>query len=371
MRLELERILELQSDYSARNTPAMQERGRLIRTTAAKSLIDHEAVLAADIGLTTDDLLVQGRDGTGQKTRVPWLRFGSRTHSPSATQGFYVVYLFDAQGDAVFLSLNQGTTDFVNGDYVPKPSIELEARVIWARETLSDWLDRNGHGSAIELHAPGLGSGYERGNVAAIAYRRNEVPDDEILLNDARVYARGLGRLYAAQVKRPLPYETPEVEQAIALAEEAAGRPSRARGAGFRTDSAEIKLIETHAVNLARAYYKREGWQVKVLGKPFDLDLRRGAEHLTVEVKGTTSDGSKVVLTAGEVRHHDKAYPNNALVIVRHILLDRTTTPPTVSGGVLHEQRGWSIAVEDLQPISFSYTIPQEIYIAQVPSSNS
>ena len=364
MNPELERILELQADYSPQNTPAMQERGQLIRMTAAKALIDHEVVLAADVGLTTDDLLVEGRDGTGLKTRVPWLRFGSRTRSPSATQGFYVVYLFDAQGDSVFLSLNQGTTDFVNGDFVPKPRDEIHERVIWARETLGDWLDQNEHSSTIELHAPGLGSGYERGNIAAIPYGRNEVPDDATLLHDARIYARGLGRLYTAHAERPLPFETPEVDQAMVLADEAAGRPTRSRRAGFRTNSAEIKLIETHAVNLARVYYEREGWQVRVLGKPFDLDIRRGAEHLTVEVKGTTSDGSKVVLTAGEVRHHARAYPNNALVIVRHILLDRTTTPPTVSGGLLHEQRGWSIAAEDLQPISFSYTVPREVYAA-------
>jgi MrcB-like, N-terminal domain/Domain of unknown function (DUF3883) len=369
MQQELERILELQADYSAQNTPAMQRRGQLVRMTAAKWLIDHETVLAGDVQLDTNDFLVEGRDGTGLKTRVPWLRFGSRARSPRATQGFYVVYLFDARGDAAFLSLNQGTTDFVNGDFVPKPSHELRERVIWARDALGDWLHQNEHSVTIDLHARGLGSGYERGNIAAYRYRRRAVPDDATLLRDARIYARGLGRLYAAQATRPLPFEAPEVEQAMILAEEAAGRSSGARGAGFRMNSAEIKLIETHAVELARAYYEREGWHVEVLGKPFDLKISRDGECLTVEVKGTTSDGSKVVLTAGEVRHHEEAYPDNALVVVRHIVLNRATTPPTASGGVLYEQRGWSIASEDLQPISFSYTVPRTVYTALAQAS--
>lgn len=362
MHIELERILELQSDYTPQNTPAMQARGRLIRVEAAKWLSDHATLLAGEIGLQDDPLLVQGRDGTGLKTRIPWLRFGSREYSPSATQGFYVVYLFDARGDNVYLSLNQGTTDFVNGDFVPKPPHVLEARVSWARGVLAAWLEQHPGSLHIDLHAPGLGAGYERGNIAAIAYTRGRLPNDAVLLHDARVFAQALGQLYSAQKVRPLPYETPEVEHAVVVAIEATGKTNRSRGAGFRTDSAEIKLIEKHAVKVARAYYERDGWEVRERGKPFDLEVRRGNQRLTVEVKGTTSDGSSVVLTAGEVRHHENAFPNNALVVVRHILLDRTTVPPSTSGGVLYEHRGWAIAADDLQPISFSYRIPKTVY---------
>jgi hypothetical protein len=362
MQAELKRILELQGQYRWDNTPAMQERGQLIRSTTATWLRSHAPQLAADIGLESNDFFVEGRDGTGRKTRVPWIRFGSYSRSPSATTGFYVVYLFDAPGNAVYLSLNQGTTDFVRGGFMPKPVDVLEARVLQAREVLGEWFASHADARSIELHDPGLGAGYERGNIAAIAYPRKAIPNDTALLSDARVYARALRQLYADQATHPLPYEMPEVEHAIAAAEEAAGKPARSSSAGFRTNAEEIKLIERHAVRLARLYYEADDWDVSEYGKPFDLKLNRDREQLDVEVKGTTSDGSGVVLTAGEVRYHEKAYPNNALVVVRNIELDRSTTPPTASGGALYGHRGWQIAAADLTPISYTYAIPAALY---------
>ena len=95
MQVELERVMALQPAYSARLTPEMAERGELVRNAAAEWLETHGAELAADIGISADDLLAEGRDGTGLKTRVPWVRFSARSRSPRATDGFYAVYLFD------------------------------------------------------------------------------------------------------------------------------------------------------------------------------------------------------------------------------------------------------------------------------------
>lgn len=72
--------------------------------------------------------------------------------------------------------------------------------------------------------------------------------------------------------------------------------------------------------------------------------------------------GEAVPLTAGEVRHHAKAHPNNALVIVRGIVLDRSTTPLKVSGGVLFEQQPFAIADPALAVISYKYTVPSTMY---------
>jgi hypothetical protein len=83
---------------------------------------------------------------------------------------------------------------------------------------------------------------------------------------------------------------------------------------------------------------------------------------VTVEVKGATSDGAQVVLTAGEVLHHAGAYPHNALIVVRHINLDRRATPPTCSEGRLYEARPWSISQTSLRPISYRYQVPLEMY---------
>jgi len=338
----------------------MNERGQLIRHGVRGWLQDHAEPLTE--AMAVDDFLAEGRDGTGLKTRVPWVRIASRAQSKRATEGFYVVYLFAADGDVVYLSLNQGTTDFINGEFVAKSPGVIESRVTWARQTLVDWLPRAGGHASVQLQDPGLGAGYERGNIVARAYRRGFVPDDDTLLADLRFFSEGLGLLYKARVIRPLPSERPEIAEAEDVAIEATGRPRPSSRAGFRTNAKEIKVVEDHAVKLARTYYERDGWVVKELGKPFDLEVRRGSEHLDVEVKGTTSDGAGVPLTAGEVRHHEKVYPDNALVVVRNIVLDRRSDPPTVSDGTLYELRHWRIDPSDLAVISYSYDVPGEIY---------
>src|SRR5438874_4801294 len=52
---------------------------------------------------------IGGSDGKGKKTRVPWVRLYDPRFSPRATKGWYVVFLFAADGSSLFVSLNQGT----------------------------------------------------------------------------------------------------------------------------------------------------------------------------------------------------------------------------------------------------------------------
>jgi MrcB-like, N-terminal domain len=322
--------------------------------------------------LAIDDFFAEGRDGTGRKTRVPWIRFGSRSRSPRATEGFYVVYLFDALGGTVYLSLNQGTTDFLGGEFVPKARDVIIERADWALSVLAPWLNGlDGRNVAIDLHDPHLGAGYELGNIAAIAYELDAIPDDASLLADAEIFAEGLRTLYREHTRRPIPQERPELREAEEAAGLASGKSRKRSRAGFRTSAPEIKAIETHAIAFARAYYTAEGFQVKELGKPFDLEVKKNDLVLTVEVKGTTSDGSGVPLTAGEVDHHAKAFPNNALVVVRHITLHRDKTSPTASGGRLYELRGWEIDVKALRVISYAYDVPAAMYEHKGISSES
>lgn len=340
----------------------MRERGDLIRNSTASWLSGHAADLGKAIGV--NDFFAEGRDGTGRKTRVPWVRFGSTSRSPSATEGFYVVYLFDALGEAVYLSLNQGTTDFVAGDFIPKPSKVIAERASWAKHALAKWIAGFGQAEPImNLHDSGpLGPGYENGNVIALEYKSDAIPDAPTLKDDALLFAEGLRLLYEAHEVRPIPHELPELREAEEAAKRASGVADSKPGVGFRTNSKEIKVIENHAVAIARAYYEKEGWKVSELGKPFDLEVSNADEVLTVEVKGTTSNGSGIPLTAGEVRHHIDAFPDNALVVVREILLDRNGPHPTASGGKLYELRGWEISPEALRVISYAYKVPPEMY---------
>src|SRR5690349_11958345 len=104
MQRELQRILELQPSWTSRRSPEMDERGKLVRDGVAQRLDKQRSSLAQAAGIPGEELLVKGGDGTGLKTRVPWIRFGSRERSPRTTDGFYVVYLPTINGSAMYLS---------------------------------------------------------------------------------------------------------------------------------------------------------------------------------------------------------------------------------------------------------------------------
>ena len=188
----LQRVLELQPSWEWQNTPPMRERGQLVRTGGPDAV---SSLLPAPGRRPTTDINVEGSDGTGRKNRVPWIRVYSRRHSPSATEGWYVVYLFSFSGDAVYLSLNRGTTEWTAGGPQPRPEEAIKERVTWARGLLGGRITHLDH--SIALSDPGrLGTSYEHGNVCARAYHRGQIPSDDELAQDLVEFIGLLGSLY-------------------------------------------------------------------------------------------------------------------------------------------------------------------------------
>ena len=107
------------------------------------------------------------------------MRLFSASRSPSAQEGWYVVYLFAGKGSAVYLSLNQGTTTWTKGDFQTRPHSELRAQATYARGLVAQRIaQRPDLQSAIDLEAPGnrLPEGYEAEDVVAFRYDRGAVP---------------------------------------------------------------------------------------------------------------------------------------------------------------------------------------------------
>lgn len=92
----LSKVLELQPSWTAANTEEMKARGVVIRQELPEFLRTHGPALADALGTPHDNLGVEGRDATGLKTEIPWVRVFGREQSPRATTGWYVVYLFSA-----------------------------------------------------------------------------------------------------------------------------------------------------------------------------------------------------------------------------------------------------------------------------------
>jgi 5-methylcytosine-specific restriction enzyme A len=129
----------------------------------------------------------QGSAGGGNWAGTSWVGVFDLSVTDSATRGHYVVYLFRADGAAVHLSLNQGTTAVYKAQ--PRRYIAiLEAR---AREyaSLLGLSERDGlHLGPVDLGGgrPPLTPGYQAGNVAAITYNATRIPDYAQLESDLR-----------------------------------------------------------------------------------------------------------------------------------------------------------------------------------------
>lgn len=85
------------------------------------------------------------------------------------------------------------------------------------------------------------------------------------------------------------------------------------------------------------------------LTKPFDLLCRHGDRELRVEVKGTTSLGLSVLLTANEVQHARENNGRVALFVVSEIIL----ASGRCSGGIVHVIEPWDIREDKVEPLAF------------------
>ncbi|MBP2211105.1 hypothetical protein JOJ87_001449 [Rhodococcus ruber] len=358
MREAIEEILELQDEYSPKKTPAMDRRRELISGVIVPELRDfvqsHPAL--APLGWS-----VQGKNSSGSNSGVPWVRVYSPEKSPSATDGTYIVFLFGQGGRSAYLVLMGGTSQWSEArqKFLRRPPAEVAAKVDWARTALAaeetdDLL------TSISLDSDfDTPRGYERGAMYAIEYPKGAIPGDDELKNDVVRMVRLLQRLYEVEPPTGSADDIPEVSDAVLSATQAAGntRKTKARGQGFALTQDQKIAVEERAVAVATEYFENLYYAVENVGatESFDLVATKGDERLTVEVKGTTSLGQEVVLTRNEVLHHKEAYPNNALVIVRSIVLDRTVEPPAASGGVIGVTHPWAIDDEDLTPVSYRY----------------
>jgi hypothetical protein len=352
MQTDLEEIIALQAQYSSRNTPAMQRRGELIRRVLPAELAVATARIARALGPYGRDLNFEGRDGTGMKTYVPWVRLFSRVLSPSAQNGWYCVYLFEATGRGVYLALAHGSTDFQDGEFKPKPAEQLAELVAWGRQSLGAELAENPtlipH---VQLGGKVLGDAYERSTVVARWYPADGVPSDEQLYDDVVRFAGLLRAIYDAETTGRTPNSRAPEATEVELA--ASGR-SAATGQGFGLTASERRAVELHAMSRAKAHLRGLGWSVQDVSgsRPYDLYCTQPGATLVVEVKGTTTAGRQVVLTRNEVQIQRRHFPANALVVVHSIELRREGNPEA-EGGDLVMLSPWSINDEQLQPLAY------------------
>jgi len=363
MKEVLEEILDLQPQWTGPKTDAMDRRGQLIRHGGPDWLREFSPQLAGSIGIPLTDLGLEGRDGTGPKTEVPWFRFYSRERSPSATVGWYCVYLFDTEGKHAYLSLGHGSTEWTGVDFKPRPHADLIAMAEWAREKVTPLInDRDDLHFAISLQSrrSNLGPAYEAGTVCAISYDREAIPPPSVLTADALFMASLLSVVYRAETLEPIAgMLAPEIVELVESAEKIAGKRTKG-GQGFRLTAEHRRAVESRAMEVAQEYLQLIGCtDIEDVSRKESFDLRctSANKKLTVEVKGTTSSGQSIVLTKNEVLLHQEQWPNNALIVVSSIRLQKNGDRVIAVGGDVHAQIPWQLNAEGLSPISYIYTV--------------
>lgn len=357
MREKFAEVLALQLEHSSLNTPAMVRRGQLIRDEIPSEMRTWPACLTSAALPFRGRLNVQGRDGTGLKTFVPWVRIHSPELSASAQSGWYVVYLFLQDGSGVSLGLSHGFTRFDGGDFKPRSAAEAAELMSWGCGLIGESAAAIGMGTGVDLRSSEkLSRAYEATTAFSKFYSADALPDDATLAADAQAAVGLLGELYRAlELGRAPSSEPPEVLEAEALLE-TVSRPGSSGGAaqGFGLSGAERALVEAHSMNLALSWLSANGFSnIKDVHRTQSCDFiatKAGLKH-HVEVKGTTAGLGKILLTANEVALHRRCHPHNVLIIVHDVELHDMRRRAV--GGAVTALEGWDIEASELRPLSY------------------
>jgi predicted RNA-binding protein with PUA-like domain len=135
----------------------------------------------------------------------------------------------------------------------------------------------------------------------------------------------------------------------------------RRAGQGFQRDAEVRRAVERRAMELAEQHYRQAGWQVEDVSalESYDLVCRRlDGQELRVEVKGTTGEGSQILLTANEVAHARARFPEVALCIVANVRVSLTAEgTPVAQDGDLTVIEPWQVEESALTPVTFTYSV--------------
>lgn len=212
--------------------------------------------------------------------------------------------------------------------------------------------------------APGASKGGNSSKRIRLRVRVAEFsPEDAGLLADELARPDLPAVLLSPPPAQPRPEADPsaearQIEEAVT---QAAGKTAhRGRGQGFQVDQIVKVAVENCAMRAATEFYG-EDWDVEDVhgNQSYDLICRRGGEVKHVEVKGTTSDGTEVILTPNEVRHA-REHPDTALFVLSNIIVERSQDGTvTTAGGDKHVYDPWPIDDGTLVPLGFRYLVPR------------
>ena len=192
---------------------------------------------------------------SGSQQNLPeivWISILNPEITKSTQSGFYIVFLYDANLNYLYLSLNQGFTEHKKNAI--KIGLKGKAQIVKANETLrhSAKVILNYIDSQIETNNPGLirkinlisekelAKGYEAGHIIGFKYKISELPTTEQIQFDLEI----MQDLYGIAIQALSEINTSSIEQRLITSiEKVKPKPNNK----YRIDSKfEGKEIATH-----------------------------------------------------------------------------------------------------------------------------
>tara|TARA_B100000941_G_C28501972_1_gene554921 strand:+ start:545 stop:1765 length:1221 start_codon:yes stop_codon:yes gene_type:complete len=354
----INRILDLQPKWTSKNNPEMEQRGKLVRNECTNWIKSFTKEIAYCLEIENENILVEGSDGQGNKAQIPWIRFADINRSKSATSGWYVVFLFKSNGEGVYLCLSHASTKSTK-DLSLRPDHELIGYAKWGREILSEaYKKENEILTKIYLNSSNkLSQGYEKSTAIAKYYKKNNIPSSNQLKGDILLFSKFLNIIYEESFALTFNWEdSPEIEEIEDQSSEFSGDGSLGNSIGFKINQKQKISIEKFAMKKAKEkLIENDFTNIKDTSSKstFDYicDSPDGIKHF-VEVKGTTSNGEKVILTSNQVKKYNEEYPHTILIIVHGIKLKNDSA----YGGQIKMEKTWKIKTDALEVISYKYS---------------
>ena len=136
-------------------------------------------------GIPSNRYKIKGSIGSGQPAEVPWICIFDTDITTSAKNGFYIVFLLKSDMSGMYLSLNQGWTQ-----YEEEFGIKEGRKVVLRNSNLAREIIKGAEGFSfdpIDLKAQwDLAKGYELTNICSKYYSASDLPEDPELVHDLR-----------------------------------------------------------------------------------------------------------------------------------------------------------------------------------------
>lgn len=155
----------------------------------------------------------------------------------------------------------------------------------------------------------------------------------------------------------PLGIDTDPIQRAGAVGVE----ESLQSGQGFASSASVRQALEDHSMERANDYFRKRGFEVEDVSveQPYDLRCEQGDLTVHVEVKGTQTDGSQVILTANEVEFAREHTARMVLFIVHGVEIEGDAkNGVSASGGERRVYEPWDVDQGVLSVINYRYEPP-------------